>query len=78
MSSLFVATSCRLENGLVADLVSWSNADFIAAVSANPGEERTTNALNEVVFINNEVELALHPFPPFPPNVHALFYQRGH
>ena len=56
MSSLFVATSCRLENGLVADLVSWSNVDFIAAVSANPGEERTTNALNEVVFINNEVE----------------------
>lgn len=57
MASLFVATSCKLENGLVADLVSWSNADLIAAVSANPTDETVAeNVLNEVLFINNEVD----------------------
>jgi hypothetical protein len=57
MSSLFVATGCKLENGLIADLVSWSNADLIAAVSANPSNEDNIGILNEIVFVNNEVSL---------------------
>jgi hypothetical protein len=56
MSSLFVTAPCRLENGYAPDLVSWSNADLIAAVSANPLDETIAeHDLNEIVFINSEV-----------------------
>lgn len=53
--SVFLTSFCKYEQSTFPQLISWSNSDSIAAVSAYCIDDNNENETYMVNFINNEV-----------------------